>query len=161
MERIPSGDPETGARGDGVLEQLCYSLQLLASPAQAQLNHFPVGWVVLTDEMVLDFDHWIQCLSAYWKPSNEQLVQLSRLDDFLSEMSASLHSDFWTDEALSSDPKWEQVRTLAKTALVGFGWSVEVPSPVREEHEVLIDKGSYFIKSHPAERLSPGGIDLV
>lgn len=150
MERIPSDDSETRARGDGVLEQLCHSLQLLASPAQAQLSHFPAGWVVLTDEMALDFDHWAQCLSTYWKPSNEQLVQLSRLDDFLSKMSTSLYSDFWTDEALSSDPRWEQVRTLAKAALVSFGWSIEVPPPAREEHGGLVDKGSYFIKSrHP------------
>jgi hypothetical protein len=33
MERVPSDDPTSEARGDGVLEQLCHSLQLLASPA--------------------------------------------------------------------------------------------------------------------------------
>jgi hypothetical protein len=102
---------------------------------------------VLTDEMALDLDHWAQCLSTYWKPSNAQIVQLNRLDDFLSEMSGSLHSDFWTDEALSSDLRWEEVRTLAKAVLVSFGWPIEVPPPAQEEQGVLIDKGSYFIKS--------------
>src|SRR5690242_3203929 len=76
MERVPSDDPASEAKGNGVLEHLCYSLQSLASPAQAQLNHFPVDWIVLTGEMVLDFDHWAQCLSTYWKPSPVQMVQL-------------------------------------------------------------------------------------
>ena len=149
MERVLSDDPTSEAKGDGVLEHLYHSIQVLASPAQAQLNHFPVDWIVLTDEMALDFDHWVQCLPTYWKPSPVQMDQLSRLDDFLSEMSGSLHSDFGTDEALSSDPRWEEVRTLAKAVLVSFGWPVEVPPPAREEQGVLIDQGSYFIKSRP------------
>jgi hypothetical protein len=67
------------------------------------------------------------------KPSNEQMAQLSRLDDFLSEMSGSLHCDLWTDMVLSCDPRWEQVRTLAKAVLVSFGWPIEIPPPAREE----------------------------
>ena len=149
MERVPSDDPASEARGNGVLEHLCYSLQLLAAPAQAQLNHFPVDWIVLTDEMALNFDHWAQCLSTYWKPSPVQMAQLSKLDDFLRKMSGSLHPDFWTDEALISDPRWEEARTLAKAVLVSFGWPVKVPPPAREEQGVLVDQGSYFIKSSP------------
>lgn len=149
MERVLSDDPTSEAKGDGILAHLCRSLQLLASPAQAQRNHFPVDWIVLTDEMVLDFDHWAQCLPTYWKPSSVQMVQLSRLDDFLSEMSGSLHSDFWADEALSSDPRWEEVRTLAKAALASFGWPVEVPPPARDEQGVVVDQRSYFVKSRP------------
>jgi hypothetical protein len=149
MERVPSDDPEAEVRGDGVLEHLCHSLQLLASPAQAQLSHFPAGWVVLTDEMVLDFDHWAHCVATYWKLSPVQTVQLSRLDDFLSEMSGSLHRDFWTDEALLSDARWEQVRTLAKATLIEFGWPIEIPPVAREEYGMLVDKGSCFLKNHP------------
>jgi hypothetical protein len=48
MERIPDEDAETA---EGVLKQLCRSLQLLASPAQAQVRHFPVPWIVLTHRM--------------------------------------------------------------------------------------------------------------
>ncbi len=147
MERIPDTDPEAAQSGDGVLKHLCGSLQLLASPVQAQLSHFPAGWVVLTDEMVLDFDQWIQCVSTYWKPSKEQMAKLTTLDEFLSEMSGSPSSDLWTDEALSSDPRWEEVRTLAKAALVSFGWPIEIPPPAREENGMLVDNGSYFIKS--------------
>lgn len=63
-------------------------------------------------------------------------------------MSGSLNADFWTDEALSSDPRWEEVRTLAKAALVSFGWPIEMPPPAREEQGMLVDNGSTFIKSH-------------
>jgi hypothetical protein len=54
MEQIPFDDPQDAAIADNVLQHLRHALQLLASPAQVQLSHFPVGWVVLTDEMVLD-----------------------------------------------------------------------------------------------------------
>ena len=103
------------------------------SPAitQAQLSHFPVPWIVLTDEMALDFDNWARCVSTYWKLSQEQEIRLTALDEFLSEMSGPLHSDFWTDEALSSDPRWEEVRNLAKAALISCGWPIEVPPPDR------------------------------
>ncbi len=61
-------------------------------------------------------------------------------------MSHSSNIDFWTDEALSSDPRWEEVRTLAQAALVTCGWPNEIPPPAREEQGMLIDNGSTFIK---------------
>lgn len=130
MERIPDEDAETA---EGVLKQLCRSLQLLASPAQAQVSHFPVKWIVLTDEMADDLNHWVECVSTYWELSQEQKTRLTVLDDFLSEMSDSHshHAAFWTDEALFTDSIWEEVRNLAKAALVSFGWPIEVPSPAR------------------------------
>ena len=153
MEQIPSDDPEAAQSADSVLKHLCCSLQLLASPAQTQLSHFPANWVVLTDEMALDFDHWAQCVSTYWKLPQEQMTRLTVLDEFLSEMSGSFNSDFWTDEALSSDPRWEEVRNLAKAALVSFGWPIEIPPPARKENGMLVDNGSYFIKSRiPSKR---------
>lgn len=79
MEHIPSDDPQSEARGNGILAELRFSLQLLAAPAQAQLSHFPVDWIALADEMALDFDHWHQCLATYWKPSHTQTDQLNKL----------------------------------------------------------------------------------
>jgi hypothetical protein len=147
MEQIPFDDPQDAEIADNVLQHLRHSLQLLASPAQAQLSHFPAGWVVLTDEMVLDFDAWVERISSYWKLSKEQMARLTELDEFLNKMSASSKRDFWTDEALSSDPRWEEVRTLAKAALVSCGWPIEIPPPAREEQGMLVDNGSTFIKS--------------
>ena len=128
MERIPYEDSETA---EGVLKQLCRSLQLLASPAQAQVSHFPVPWIVLTDEMALDLDHWAGCVSTYWELPQEQKTRLTELDGFLSEMSGTHNAAFWTDEALFTDSRWAQVRHLAQAALVSFGWPLEVPPPAR------------------------------
>jgi hypothetical protein len=147
MEPIPSDDPEVAQRAERVLVHLCRSLQLLASPAQAQLSHFPSGWVVLTDEMALDFDHWAHCVSTYWDLSQEQTARLRGLDEFLNEMSDAFHTDFWTEEALSSDPRWEEVRALAQAALGACGWPNEIPPPAREENGMLVDNGSTSIKS--------------
>jgi hypothetical protein len=147
MEAVPFDDPQDAAIADNILQHLRHSLQLLASPAQAQLSHFPAGWVVLTDEMVLDFDAWGERISSYWKLSQEQMARLTELDQFLKKMSDPSQSDFWSDEALSSDPRWEEVRTLAQAALVACGWPIEIPPPAREEQGVLVDNGSTFIKS--------------
>ena len=147
MEPVPFGDPQDAEIADNILQHLRHSLQLLASPAQAQLSHFPAGWVVLTDEMVLDFDAWVERISSYWKLSPEQMARLTELDQFLNKMSDPSQSDFWSDEALSSDPRWEEVRTLAQAALVAYGWPIEIPPPAREEQGMLVDNGSTFIKS--------------
>src|SRR5258706_2191510 len=113
MEPVPFDDPQDAAIADTILQHLRHSLQLLASPAQAQLSHFPVGWVVLTDEMVLDFDAWVERISSYWKLSKEPMARLTELDEFLKKRSASSKREFWTYEALSSDTIMEEVRTLA------------------------------------------------
>lgn len=128
MERISYEDAETA---EGVLKQLCRSLQLLASPPQAQIIHFPVPWIVLTDEMADDLGHWAGCVSTYWELPQEHKTRLTELDGFLNKMSGSDNPAFWTDEALFTDSRWEKVRNLAQTALASFGWPVEVPPPAR------------------------------
>ena len=128
MERIPYEDAETA---EGVLKQLCRSLQLLASPAQAQIIHLPVPWIVLTDEMADDLGHWAGCVSTYWELPQEHKTRLTELDGFLNKMSRSDNPAFWTDEALFTDSRWEKVRNLAQAALASFGWPVEVPPPAR------------------------------
>jgi len=81
--------------------------------------------------MADDLNHWANCVSTYWELSGEQKTRLTVLDDFLSEMSGSHNAAFWTDEALFTDSRWEEVRHLAQAALVSFGWPIEVPPPAR------------------------------
>jgi len=128
MERIPYEDAETA---EGVLKWLCRTLQLLASPAQDQIRHFPVTWIVFTDDIADDLSHWAGCVSTYWELPQEQKTRLTELDGFLNEMSGSDNAAFWTDEALFTDSRWEKVRNLARAALVSFGWPLEVPPPAR------------------------------
>ena len=48
MKRKISDDPRHAEIANNVLRHMRRSLQTLASPAQAQLSHFPAGWIVLT-----------------------------------------------------------------------------------------------------------------
>ena len=81
MERI-NDDLEIRRSADGVLKQLCLSLQLIASTAQEQISHFPPHAVVVTDEIALDFDHWAHSIYTYWKISQEQVDKLTEIDNF-------------------------------------------------------------------------------
>ncbi len=74
------------------------------------------------------------------------MARLTELDEFLKKMSDPSKRDFWSDEALSSDPRWEEVRMLAQAALVACEWPNEIPPPAREEQGMLVDHGSTFIK---------------
>lgn len=112
----------------GVLANLRYSLQLLAVAAPDQLAHFlPPDFAFKADEMALDFDNWANAVPTYWTLTEEQSVRLSQLGAYLTTMSGEQNAAFWTDEALVSDPRWEQVRALAQAALTSFQWTKEVP----------------------------------
>jgi hypothetical protein len=90
---------------------------------------------VLTDEMVLDFDQWTNCIDTYWQ---QQAAGLTTLNDFLGQMSTSHEATFWEEEALFIDPRWDKARVLAKTALTSFGWAVEAPPPIYWSGDALI-----------------------
>jgi hypothetical protein len=154
LERKFTDDPRDAEIADNVLQNMRHSLQMLASPAQAQLSHFPAGWIVLTDELVLDFDAWYVRIYSYWELSVEQIASLMNLDEFLNTMSVESNSDFWTDGALSSDHRWERVRNLAKLALISLEWPLEIPPPAREENGMIVDYGAYFIKSDNSDKSS-------
>jgi hypothetical protein len=60
-------------------------------------------------------------------------------------LSNTLRKDI-VKEGCSSHLRWEEVRTLAKAALVSFGWRIEIPPPAPEENGMIVDYGAYFIK---------------
>lgn len=49
--------------------------------------------------------------------------------DFFYKLDDPATGDFWTVEALISDPLWDEVRSIAKQVLRSFEWPVEVPLP--------------------------------
>jgi hypothetical protein len=114
--------------GDWVALQLRISLQILACDSQNQINHFPPG-VDIIGELFMDYDGYSQAIGTYWEISQNQVTRLAVLRDFFYSLNNPATSDFWTVEALSSDPRWEQVRSLAKQALNAFTWPIEVPYP--------------------------------
>jgi hypothetical protein len=114
--------------GDWVAAQLCLSLQLLASQAQDQVHHFPPN-VAIISELCADYEHFAECISTYWELSHGQALHLKTLQSFFEELDRPERSDFWTEEALFSDPRWNRIRHLANQALLSFHWPLEAPPP--------------------------------
>ncbi len=126
--RTERGSVAAEAPAAWVLANLRYTLQLLAAAAADQIAHFlPPNFAFKADEMALDFDHFATCVHTYWKLTEEQTARLNELDEHLSNLSDQHNAAIWTDEALVSDPRWEQVRAMAQAALASFQWPVEVP----------------------------------
>ena len=104
-----------------------WAVQALAQPAEIQRTLFP-SWVVVADELALDFDHWQRTFNAHYGHllSEEQRRAIKALDDLLDEMSGN-KPELWTDEGCLNHPKWSEVRRLAADVLRVFGWPLEVP----------------------------------
>ena len=114
--------------GDWVQTQLRDKLQLLAAQGQDQVHHFPPH-VAIVDEMISDYLHDSVSIHTYWTLSQEQTRRLTALQDFLLAHDNPQHGEFWEEEALFTDPRWNEVRTLAKVALTCLEWSIETPPP--------------------------------
>ncbi|NIJ65082.1 hypothetical protein FHR20_002044 [Sphingomonas leidyi] len=72
------------------------------------------------DELALeldDFYHAANHMHEWGEISREEIEAIRPLDAMLRTLSGKAHADFWRREALWSDPRWEQVRALARRAL--------------------------------------------
>jgi hypothetical protein len=105
-----------------------WAVQALAQPAEIQRTLFP-SWVVVADELALDFEHWKTTFITYYGHllSEEQRQAIKVLDDLLDDMSGPGKPELWTDEGCLNHPKWSEVRQLAVNLLRAFGWPLEVP----------------------------------
>lgn len=115
----------------GVRSQFRWSLQALAADAETQRSLFP-AFVCKADELALDFDHWSEVVRANFAPefSAEQLAALQAIDDRLAAMSrggAGYDAALWSDAALSTRPEWEEIRSLARCALLQLSHPVATP----------------------------------
>lgn len=104
------------------------TVQALAQSADIQLGLFP-DFVCKADELALDFD---ECRGAYLARHDKDLTREQResiddLDRFLEQLSREETRDFWTDDAIRTDPRWLQARNLAKRVIDAFGWSGDPP----------------------------------
>lgn len=117
--------------GDWVEEQLRISLQLLAAEGQDQIQHYPPQ-VDIIGELVMGYDHHASAIRTYWEISPDQTAQLKSLQDYFYTVDDTATSDFWTVEALFSEPRWDEVRSMAKQALTSLKWPIEVPFPEKD-----------------------------
>lgn len=108
-------------------QQFQWAVQALAQPADVQLTLLP-SFVVVADELALDFDHWRRTLETHFGDSwsDEQRQSVQALDCLLGEMSGD-KPEIWRGGGCLNHPKWSEVRRLAVGILSAFGWPQDVP----------------------------------
>lgn len=110
-----------------IILQLKQSIQALSLDADNQIASFP-DFVVVTDELLLEFDHWYSTSKQYLKESftQEQVNYLKELNKFLDELPDE-NMDLSIGEELETSPFWQEVRIRAKKTLSIFNWALEKP----------------------------------
>jgi hypothetical protein len=116
---------------EAILERLKHSLQLLACPADVQLNLLP-DFVCKADELALGFDHWCGSILGLSGLTTEQTHSLASLNQQLDAITG-LGANKWTDDAVHVAAEWQAIRGLAAQALKAFGWTIETPPSYAHE----------------------------
>lgn len=110
------------------------SIMALAAPANVQESLFP-DHVHVGDELVIEFGECINDL----KISNFTPVQLSsieKLDTFILQNSGKEHASLYLNaESLHADPRWDNIRLLAKEVVKEMGWPLTTPK--KDTHNVV------------------------
>jgi|SRR5215472_977482 len=121
-------------RREVILQRLKESLQALAVPASEQVRLFP-EFVVKTDELVLDFDHWQYCAMANYgsQMTEAQRTSLVALDSH-TDGGSSAGRSIWDEQSLFTETFWDTARRLSKSALEAFGWPLQVPPTHSSEY---------------------------
>lgn len=124
-------DANANPRNQVYLECLKWSVQALTLSAQEPLKLYP-DFVSKTDELALDFAEALLVAKGNLKHllSPTQLQALDLLETKLSSMSLNgpnFSEELWSDEALSTDHHWVDVREISSDVLLIFGWPLESP----------------------------------
>jgi hypothetical protein len=114
-----------------VRNQFQWSIQALAMDAEVQRSLFPT-FVCKADELALDYSDWSRVARSLFASewSGDQLKALGAIDirlDAMSRGGSEFDEELWSEDALTSRPQWDELRSLARAALVQLGWSVEAP----------------------------------
>jgi hypothetical protein len=118
----------------GIFERLKHSIQLLACPAEVQLNLLP-SFVCKADALALDFDQWRLVAVSNFRSelTASQLSCLEAIDGSFSELT-HMGSEHWTDDSVRKSTEWQGIRALAAAALASFGWPKEAPPSHADEY---------------------------
>lgn len=132
-------------------QQLREAIAILAAPAESQATYLDRLFSRLTagssaggygnDELALCFDD-IYCAVGHMRDhgeiTQEEIEAAKPLDALLARWSGEANADFWTREALFTDPRWEEVRRCAQKVLQAFpdemresDWTVNVADSAR------------------------------
>lgn len=107
------------------LTQFVRATALLALTSEAQKTWLSSlglpGQPLYADELAMEFDDGIRLLHQFvsegWIKASAA-DRLRALDGLLNEMSGAENSELWTLEALERSPRWEAVRSAARSALL-------------------------------------------
>jgi hypothetical protein len=112
------------------IAELKRCVQALAQPASVQLGLIP-SFAVVGDELVLEFDDALRGFRAEDHPATPaQRDALQQLEALIDHLSGPQNEAFWLDASqLAVDPRWEEIRSLAKSVRAAFDWPDEVPAP--------------------------------
>jgi hypothetical protein len=129
------------AVGDQDTQRFEWIVRAIAQPAEIQQTLFP-PYVVVADELAMEFEEHLRKLqtaglSSVFNEDEERLVM--DLDAKLAAISGPKNLRFWTDEALSSAPEWDEIRRAASAVLDKMGWS-KAPPPA--------DRGDVYVGPH-------------
>jgi hypothetical protein len=101
----------------------------LAQPADVQLSLYP-DFVCKADELALDFEDGLCEMVGHEEAfSPEQHRAIDALNDLLSSMGGELNAAFWTEDAVRTHPTWDEIRRLARDAVIVCGWELRRPPP--------------------------------
>jgi len=97
------------------------NIAVLALEADAQIAWLGKKGLPPVDELALEFDDGFRLVPTFiergWLNATA-LPVLAEIDQHLSSMSGEHNADLWQVESLARRTEWDQVRTLARTALI-------------------------------------------
>ena len=109
-------EPDLDANPPPERNLLKHAILALAQPGEVQLSLF-LDFVCRADELALNFEDGLYELVGHCdEVSESQLAAVRALETRLAEMSGGHNAELWTDDAVLSDPIWEDIRSLAKAA---------------------------------------------
>ncbi len=112
---------------DSVLTHLKWSLQAMACDSETQILLFP-DFVVVSDEIINDFDHWRQTVESRYKSefSNGQIESLNKIDVVIDDITKN-EVEIWDNDSLKTHRLWDELRDAGTKALKQFNWDIEAP----------------------------------
>jgi hypothetical protein len=125
-------DPGTSEHRDLWVGRLRHATQRLALDPAALLAQFPT-FVECADELAMDFEHALLVCSSWGYLESRVSGDLAAIDSLLGSMSGPHQADRWTDDALTTDPGWLEVRAKARAALRVAGWPLDLPPTPEQE----------------------------
>jgi len=102
---------------------LCAAIRNLSLPGKEALENLPAGHHHV-DVFAISFDDhytvFMESMTAL--PGEAQLLALQELDSALNAISGPDNVHLWTDASFTSDPRWDDIRSLAQKVMIEFDW---------------------------------------